>query len=134
MYATGLLMSLYGIDAVPALAAGVAAGGALAAAVGVLALRTGGVAFMIVTLMFAQAGYLTILYFGAVTGGDEGFVIEQSARTALGFDLSADMPRFMAAFGLFAVALVANLALVRSRLGRRWSPCARTRSAAGCWG
>lgn len=119
MYATGLLMSLFGVDAVPALAAGVAAGGALAAAVGVLALRTGGVAFMIVTLMFAQAGYLTILYFGAVTGGDEGFVIDQSARTALGFDLSADTPRFMAAFGLFAVALILNLALVRSRLGQK---------------
>jgi branched-chain amino acid transport system permease protein len=52
--------------------------GALAAAVGLLALRTAGVSFMIVTLMFAQAGYLTVLYFGTViTGGDEGF---QSSR------------------------------------------------------
>jgi branched-chain amino acid transport system permease protein len=37
----------------------------------------GGVSFMIVTLMFAQAGYLTVLYFGTVTGGDEGFNLQR---------------------------------------------------------
>jgi len=45
-----------------------------------LALRTGGVSYMIVTLMFVQTGYLTILYFGAITGGDKGFVIGAAGR------------------------------------------------------
>jgi branched-chain amino acid transport system permease protein len=118
MYATGLSVTLLGWSAAPALAAGVAAGAVLAAAVGVLALRTGGVAFMIVTLMFAQAGYLALLYFGAVTGGDEGFVIPSEARRLFGQDLSAPMPRYLCAWVLLALSLLGSLALVRSGPGR----------------
>ena len=118
MYGAGLAITALGWPAAPALLAGVVAGGVMALAVGVLALRTAGVAFMIVTLMFAQAGYLTILYFGPVTGGDEGLVLARGARAIGGLDLSADTPRYLAALALFAVALLANLALVRSRLGR----------------
>jgi len=118
MYGTGLAITALGWPAAPALLAGLVAGGVMALAVGVLALRTAGVAFMIVTLMFAQAGYLTILYFGPVTGGDEGLVLARGARAIGGLDLSADTPRYLAALALFAVALLANLALVRSRLGR----------------
>jgi branched-chain amino acid transport system permease protein len=118
MYATGLSISLLGWPAAAALSAGIAAGAGLAAAVGVLALRTGGVAFMIVTLMFAQTGYLALLYFGATTGGDEGFVVPAEARRLFGLDLSADMPRYLAAWALLALALLGSLALVRARLGR----------------
>ncbi len=118
MYGTGLAITALGWPAAPALLAGLVAGGVMALAVGVLALRTAGVAFMIVTLMFAQAGYLTILYFGPVTGGDEGLVLARGARAIGGLDLSADTPRYLAALALFATALLANLALVRSRLGR----------------
>jgi len=118
MYGTGLAISVLGWAALPALLAGLAAGGVMALAAGVLALRTAGVAFMIVTLMFAQAGYLTILYFGPVTGGDEGLVLAQGARVIGGVDLAADTPRYLVALALFAFALLANLALVRSRLGR----------------
>ena len=118
MYAAGLLARDQGWTAGPALIAGIAAGGALAAAIGLLALRTAGVSFMIVTLMFAQAGYLTILYFGPTTGGDEGFTLPAVSRTLLGFDLSTDMPRFAVALLLFAVALLVSLALVRSPFGR----------------
>jgi branched-chain amino acid transport system permease protein len=117
LYATGLLASA-GLPAGAALPAGIAAGGLLALAVGLLALRTTGAAFMIVTLMFAQAGYLAILYFGAVTRGDEGFVIPRPARALGPLDLAADGPRALAAFALFAVALLACLALVRSPTGR----------------
>lgn len=118
LYATGLGIELWGLAAAPALWFGLLAGGAAAAAIGVLALRTGGVSFMIVTLMFAQAGYLTILYFGEYTRGDEGFVITRAARHLAGFDFSTETPRYIAAFALFAVALLANLALTRSGLGR----------------
>lgn len=118
LYGAGLLHYLLEWHALPAMIAGVAAGGVVAAAVGVLALRTTGVAFMIVTLMFAQAGYLTILYSGAITGGDEGFVIGKDGRTIFGFDLAMDTPRYLVALGLFAVAMLANLMLVRSPIGR----------------
>lgn len=118
LYATGLGIELWGLSAAPALLLGLLAGGAVAAATGILALRTSGVSFMIVTLMFAQAGYLTILYFGAYTRGDEGIVIARAARAIGSLDLSLDTPRYFAALGLFAVALLANLALTWSRLGR----------------
>lgn len=118
LYGAGLLVYHAGAGAAVAAVAGVFAGGAMAFAVGLLALRTAGVAFMIVTLMFAQAGYLAILYFGTWTRGDEGIVIPEAARAIGGLDLSDDNTRYLAALGLFAVALLANLALVRSPFGR----------------
>ncbi|MCX7288898.1 MAG: branched-chain amino acid ABC transporter permease [Rhodobacterales bacterium] len=118
MYGAGLPAQLWGVTAGPALILGILAGGGMAAAVGLLALRTAGVSFMIVTLMFAQAGYLAILYFAAVTGGDEGFTLPAAARSIAGLDLSSDTPRFLAALTLFAVGLLVSLALVRSPFGR----------------
>jgi branched-chain amino acid transport system permease protein len=118
MYGAGLSAQNWGVTAAPALIAGIAAGGLVAAAVGLLALRTAGVSFMIVTLMFAQAGYLTILYLAPTTGGDEGFVIAAASRRIAGFDLATDTPRYLTALALFAVALLASLALVRSPFGR----------------
>lgn len=118
MYTAGLAAQLGGLSAGPALALGIAGGGLVAAALGLLALRTSGVSFMIVTLMFAQAGYLTILYFGATTGGDEGFTLATASRSFAGFDLSADAPRFLAALVLFAAGLLISLAVVRSPFGR----------------
>ena len=53
---------------------------ALAFVVGLIALRTQGVSFLIVTLMFAQAAYLTTLYFNNITRGDEGFVLTVASR------------------------------------------------------
>ena len=117
LYATGLLAQT-GWPGLATLPAGLLAGGALAGVVGLLALRTTGVAFMIVTLMFAQAGYLTILYFGSVTRGDEGFTLARAARALGPLDLAADGPRYAVALGLFALGLLASLALVRSGAGR----------------
>ena len=118
MYGAGLSVWQVEWTLFPALAMGLVAGGVVAGAVGVLALRTAGVSFMIVTLMFAQAGYLTVLYFGRYTGGDEGFVVEALGRQAFGFDLAQNAPRAVAAFALFAVALLCKLWLVRSPFGR----------------
>lgn len=118
MYGMGLAVWQVEWTFFPAVIMGLVAGGVSAAAVGVLALRTKGVSFMIVTLMFAQAGYLTVLYFNQYTGGDQGFAVEGFARQMFGYDLAQDGPRAVAALVLFAVALGVNLALVRSRFGR----------------
>lgn len=118
MYAAGLPIWHWGLPAAPALGLGLLGGAVAAGAVGLLALRTAGVSFMIVTLMFAQAGYLTLLYFSAATGGDEGFAIPATGRVILGADLSTDTPRFLTAWALFAATFLATLALVRSRFGR----------------
>ena len=118
MYGAGMLVHHAGTAALSALIAGTLAGGVMAAAVGLLALRTAGVSFMIVTLMFAQVGFLTILYFNGVTGGDEGIALTAPQRQIAGLDMTQDAPRFWVALFLFAIALIANLILVQSRFGR----------------
>ena len=122
LYGAGLTM--YHLDwGVPAaFLAGLASGALLALAVGVLALRTKGVAFMIVTMMFAQVAYLLIYYFSVWTRGDEGLVIQQQVR-AITFggsrlDLTDPAVRYMAALALFAIVLAVTLAIVRSSFGR----------------
>ena len=118
MYGMGLSIQHLGWTPAPALLAGLVAGAVVATGLALLALRSSGVAFMIVTLMFAQAGYLTVLYFGEYTRGDEGFVIQQAQRVLWGIDLSDATNRYFAAWGLFSTCLLASLALVRSSFGR----------------
>lgn len=118
MYGMGLSIEHLDIPALPALTIGMASALLLATVVGFLALRTTGVAFMIVTLMFAEAGYLTILLFGEYTRGDEGFVIQQADRMIAGIDLSNPANRYLAALILFAACLLICLALVKSRFGK----------------
>jgi branched-chain amino acid transport system permease protein len=101
---------------------GVLCGFALAATIGFLALRTVGVAFMIVTMMFAQAFYLLTLFYADYTRGDEGFVLTQNMRRiAVGdwtFSLVEPAIRYNVAFALFGICLIACLGLVRSSMGR----------------
>jgi len=118
MYGAGMTMKYLGLPAILAFPIGITTAIVLAALIGALALRTTGVAFMIVTLMFAQAGYLTLLYFNDFTRGDEGFVIPQADRMIAGFDLSSDNIRFVAAWLVFSVGLLIALAIVRSKAGR----------------
>lgn len=118
LYGAGLLVEHGGAGAGIAMLAGTAAAAVVSAAMALIALRTRGVAFMIVTLMFAQAGFLATLYFSDWTGGDEGFVLPRAGRMLLGIDLSAPDARYLAALALFAACLLGSLALVRAPFGR----------------
>jgi branched-chain amino acid transport system permease protein len=118
LYGAGLGVHYFGIDPVSAFVLGTAAGLALAAAVGLIALRTAGVSFMIVTMMFAQACYLLILYFIEVTRGDEGIALSKAARQIGAFSLTDPGVRYNLALALFAGALALCYFLVRSRVGR----------------
>ncbi len=118
MYGMGLAMQHLGWAAGEALLAGLAASLAVSAAVGFLALRTSGVQLMIVTLMFAQAGFLAVLYFGNLTRGDEGFVIAQARRALAGIDLSNEANRYLAGLLLFAGCFVLLSRLVQSPFGK----------------
>ncbi len=118
MYGMGLMIQHLGAAPAPALATWIVSAFIVSLVVGLLALRTKGVAFMIVTLMFAQVGYLAILYFGKYTRGDEGFVIQQRDRVLAGIDLSDPGNRYLAALLLFGVCLVVCLVVVQSRFGK----------------
>lgn len=118
MYGLGLSMHLGGLGVVPALLVAVAASALTAAVVGALALRTIGVGFMIVTLMFAQSGFLAILYFGAWTNGDEGFVLQAGLRQVAGLDLTDSDIRYGVALAVFTAVLLGVGAMVQHRFGR----------------
>lgn len=118
MYGFGLTVKLAGLPIPLAFVFGIVCAGALAAVIGFLALRTAGVAFMIVTLMFAQVGYLVILYFGTYTRGDEGFVLQQAERSFAGIDFTSDTGRFLTALILFGVCFLALSRLVQSPFGK----------------
>ncbi|WP_171208344.1 MULTISPECIES: branched-chain amino acid ABC transporter permease [unclassified Ruegeria] len=119
MYGFGLSMNMGGLSVLPAFFIGVGAAGLLALGAGYLALRTIGVAFMIVTLMFAQTFYLVILYYGEYTRGDEGFIIQQAQRQIAGIDLTTETARYFTAFILFAFCFLAMARLVQRPFGKR---------------
>lgn len=122
VYGAGLTVHHLDWSVLPAFAAGIASGTALALVVGLLALRTTGVAFLIVTMMFSQVFYLGALHFTTWTRGEEGLVLPQAVRIVeLGFatlDLTHPTTRYTIAFTLFALVLLLCLRLVRAPLGR----------------
>lgn len=118
MYGLGLAMNLFAVSAEPALFIALFSSLIISAAIGMLSLRTSGVAFMIVTLMFAQTGYLSILYFGAYTRGDEGFIIQQADRMLVGIDVTGESARYFTALFLFSGIFLASAYLIRSPFGR----------------
>jgi branched-chain amino acid transport system permease protein len=118
MYAAGLTVHYWGVDPVGAFVLGSAAALAFATAVGLIALRTTGVSFMIVTMMFAQACFLLILYFNEVTRGDEGIAIAEAARRVAGFSLTNPAVQYNLGLALFAGAIILCFVLIRSRVGR----------------
>ncbi|SIO02789.1 amino acid/amide ABC transporter membrane protein 2, HAAT family [Rhodovulum sp. ES.010] len=118
MYGMGLPLHFLGIGAELAFLAGLVSAALLALVVGLLALRTVGVAFMIVTLMFSEAVYLTILLAGRWTRGDEGLVLARAERVFFGLDLSNPDIRYLVALALFALCLFGTLWLVRQPGGR----------------
>lgn len=122
MYGAGLPVYYLGVGAPLAFALGLASGIGLALVFGLMALRTSGPSFLIVSLMFGQALFLTILYFNDVTLGDQGFIL--SAKLAPlelgGRPLGFHEPgvKYNAALAIFAACLAAALALRLSALGR----------------
>ena len=122
LYGAGLSAAFLGVNPPVAFVVGVAAGACLATLIGLISLRTSGVAFMIVTMMFAQAGYLVILLFNDITRGDEGFVLEEGARhlSIFGHDLNLADPTvaYNMALLLFIASITLCLLLVRSPIGR----------------
>ncbi|HYD57264.1 MAG TPA: hypothetical protein VEB41_10200 [Burkholderiales bacterium] len=116
MYGAGLPIYYLEFSAGAGLLTGVACGLLLAFLFGLLALRTTGVAFLIVSLMFAQALYLATLYFNEITLGDQGFIVKAAPLAGIGFHEPA--LKYNAALVLFAAALLGCLALRLSPIGR----------------
>ena len=106
MYGAGLHIYYLQFGAIQAFCLGVIVSLVLATLFGLIALRTSGVSFLIVTMMFAQACYLAILYFNRITIGDQGFILSKSLESvSLGsfeFAFADPAVKYNVAFLLFA--------------------------------
>jgi len=120
MYGAGLTIHHWGFGVAGAFLAGLVAALAASAVVGVITLRTAGPAFLIVTMMLAQAFYLATLYFNELTMGEQGFVLSglRVGFGGRGVDLTEPVVKYNVALGLLAVCLLGSLAFVRSPAGR----------------
>ena len=114
-YAVGILAH-YGIgNGWIQLAAALLVGAAVAIVIGLVCLRTSGMAFIMITLAFAQ-----MLYFLGISlktfGGDDGLTI--NARSDFGlFSLRSNVALYYCAFVVLIASLLALTRLVHSRFG-----------------
>ncbi len=122
LYAAGLTAFHLGWSVPLAFLSGIAAGALLSFIVGLVALRTTGVAFMIVTMMFSQVAYLATLYFTTYTRGDEGLVLPASARSfelmGTSVDLTNPAVRYNISLALLAITMLIIYRLVSGNTGR----------------
>jgi branched-chain amino acid transport system permease protein len=122
MYGAGLPVYYLEFGALAALGTGILCGIVVAALFGLVALRTSGVSFLIVSLMFAQAFYLASLYFNEITLGDQGLILSgKLAPLALGgapIGFHEPALKYNGALLVFAVCLLGTLALRLSPIGR----------------
>lgn len=116
-YAVGVLAA-HGInEAAIALPAALAAAALFALVTGVVALRTRGVYFIMITLAFSQMAFFTASSL-APYGGDDGLTI-RTRDTVFGYPLLAD-PRalYYVTFACLALSYLLCRTLVASRFGR----------------
>ena len=122
MYTAGMTVYHLGWSVPLAFTAGIAAGAFVSLLLGAIALRTAGVSFMIVTLMFSQVAYLATLYFTSYTRGDEGLVLPAAARSFSVFghvvDLTDPATRYNLALALLTITVIVVFKLVRGSTGR----------------
>ena len=122
VYGAGLCSYYLGTSLPVAFLAGILAAVVLSFLIGLLALRTQTVSFMIVTLMFSQAAFLLILYFSEFTGGDQGLTLPTSARSfslfGLEVDMTSDVARYNLALTVFGVVLLGLFAFTQGPVGR----------------
>jgi branched-chain amino acid transport system permease protein len=119
-YGVGLTAHWWSFGPVAALGAGIGAALLVSLLTGLIVYRTTGVAFLIVTLMLAQAAFLSTLYFNTITLGDQGIVLKLPPIELFGMSLHLADPavKYNASLIAFALALLLSLWLLRSPFGR----------------
>ncbi|MEE3122957.1 MAG: branched-chain amino acid ABC transporter permease [SAR324 cluster bacterium] len=122
MYTTGICVYHFGLTGIPALGIGVLCTVLVSMVFGLVALRTSGVSFLIVTLMFGQAVFLSILFFDQLTLGQDGFTLTKKLEPLVlgSASVSYTDPTFKynAAWFLLALCLMITNLLILSPIGR----------------
>jgi branched-chain amino acid transport system permease protein len=119
-YGAGLAVYWLGLGPFAAMLTGIVSAFCASLAIGLVTLRTNGVAFLIVTLMMAQAAFLATLYFNGITFGDQGIVLSTPPIQILGQSLPLADPavKYNVALAGFAISLLFSLWIVSSPIGR----------------
>jgi branched-chain amino acid transport system permease protein len=113
-YGCGVLISQYNVAWPLAIAFGIVLAGLIALAIGLLAMRTRGIYFAMVTLALAQCVYFMFFHAAALTGGDNGLRGVNVNAVDLGLfklDLLNPLVKyyFMLGFVAIAVGLIGRL-------------------------
>jgi branched-chain amino acid transport system permease protein len=117
-YAAGLIAVKVTPDFWAGLACGLAVSIGLGAAFGLLALRTSGVYFLMITLALAQVAWGVVFSWRDLTGGDDGLrSIPRPVLAIPGVDLSGTTAFYEFTLAAFVIALVLMRAILRSPFG-----------------
>ncbi|MFC5906592.1 branched-chain amino acid ABC transporter permease [Streptacidiphilus monticola] len=118
-YATNLIMQEWGLGFWTSALLGLVFGTLLAALLGSVSLRVGGIAFSMVTLAFAQAGSILVTRDpGGLTGGEEGRAAGALPGSLVGIQHTANL--YWVALGYLVLTVVVVQWAVRSPAGRVW--------------
>jgi branched-chain amino acid transport system permease protein len=114
-YAVGILAH-YGIDNGWIQAAvGLGVGALVAVVIGAVCLRTSGMAFIMITLAFAQMAYFLAISLKTF-GGDDGLTINERSDFGL-FSLRSNVALYYCAFAVLMASVLGVARLVHSRFG-----------------
>lgn len=116
-YVTALLIMRAEINPWVAFAAGIAAAGLVGALFGLLALRTRGSYFLMITLALGQVTWGIAFGWRTMTGGDDGLPNVPRPETGLGFSLGESMPFYYFVLLIGGIASILLVLLVRSPFG-----------------
>lgn len=119
-YGCGILIANYDVHWALAIAAGIVLGGLIALLIGLLATRTRGIYFAMVTLALAQCVYFLFFHAASLTGGDNGLRGVNVARIQLGplqINLLNPLTKYYFMLALVSVAVWALARILRSPFG-----------------
>jgi branched-chain amino acid transport system permease protein len=118
-YGVDVLVSHYGWPLAAAMAAAVLGAAALALVLGSVALRTTGIAFSMVTLAFAQVGFILVNRDpGGLTGGEEGLPLDAAGLPAGLVGVTNTVNLYWLSLAFLVVVVLVVHGVDRAPLGR----------------
>jgi len=121
VYVLDIALSVWQWPLLPAIALALAAGAVLALLLGAISLRARGIAFAMVTLAFAQAGYYLIQDNPhGLTGGDTGLVMSANRLPAFLVGVVSTRNLYWLALGFLVVVYAVVWLTTESVTGRVW--------------
>jgi branched-chain amino acid transport system permease protein len=118
-YTAGALTTHWGWDFAATLVPAILVPALVAVLIGIPALRTSGIAFLVITIVLGEFLVLVITNSDAVTGGPQGLLIVGQSMRIGPIDLADTRQRYYVAVAFLYAGMLASWLVVRSRFGRR---------------